>query len=152
MTLAASPSNEVTYVSAVRVHVLVESSVTSTVPTSVETVSPLAFSISPLIAPVNVEPLVRLSVKVESLPTRMVPSSVWPVALSVATLPAPLQPSAHTDNRMLAASSLTSFTPSRLMIALVLVTWKMWPFLLVSVPPVMLNDEVPLSASPDIDW
>ena len=75
MILEASPSNDEMYVSAVSVHVLSSSIETDTVPTSVETVSPSAFVISPLIAPVYDEPSVRLSVNSESSPTRIVPSS-----------------------------------------------------------------------------
>lgn len=55
MILEASPSKEVMYVSAVRVHVLVLSSLTLTVPTSVEIVVPFALMIAPSIEPLNVE-------------------------------------------------------------------------------------------------
>ena len=53
---------------------------------------------------------------------------------------------------MFSLSRFVISTPVRLMIAFVLVTWKTCPFLLVSVPPVMVNEDVPESASPDIDW
>ena len=43
-------------------------------------------------------------------------------------------------------------TPERVMMALVLVTWNTWPLRLVRVPPVMVKELVPLSASPDMDW
>lgn len=73
MILEASPSKEVMYVSAVRVHVLVLSSLTLTVPTSVEIVVPFALMIAPSIEPLNVEPFVRFSVSSESSPTLIIP-------------------------------------------------------------------------------
>ena len=45
-------------------------------------------------------------------------------ALRVAILPAPFQPSAHTERRIFSLSSFLMVTPLRLMIALVLVTWN----------------------------
>ena len=125
---------------------------TTTVPTSVETVSPLALVMFPPIVPVKLDPSVRLSVSCESLPTRIVPSRVWLVALSVAVFVSPFQPSAQTESRIFSESLLIIFTLSRLITAVVFVTWKTWPFLLVSVPPFIVNTDVPLSASPDIDW
>ena len=142
---------ELTYVSAVKFHSPVESSTTLTVPVSDETVLPLAFVILPLIVPVNVELSVSFSVSVESLPTRISPFRVCFAALSSAILEAPLHPSSQTERIMLSLSSFTSVTFSRLITAFVFVTWKMCPFLLVSVPPYILKDDVPDSASPDID-
>ena len=66
-------------------------------------------------------------------------------------MPAPFQPSSHTESSTFSASSLVISTPVRVMIAWVLVTWKTWPLLLVRLPPVMVKAEVPESASPDMD-
>ncbi len=125
---------------------------TETVPTSVETSSPEALTMLPSMLPAKCEPSVSSSVRLESLPTLIAPASCWAIALSAATLLPPLQPSAQTESRMSSASSLTTSTPSSVMTALVLVTWKTWPLLLVSVPPVIVKWLVPLAASPDMDW
>ena len=120
-------------------------------PRLVEMEEPLAFVIEPLILPVNLVESERLRVKVESEPTRISPVRVCPLALRVATLDAPFQPSSHTERRT--PSPLSSIvTPLRLMTAEVLVTWKMWPLLLTREPPVMEKVEVPLAASPDWLW
>ena len=79
------------------------------------------------------------------------PLRLWPTAFSSAMFEAPFQPSAHTLSRMSSASSLTSSTPVSVMTAWVFVTWNMWPFWLVRLPPVMVKWDVPLSASPDMD-
>ena len=112
--------------SPVKYHLLVSSRLTLTVPTSVETVAPLALTISPLMLPVKVVESEKLSVKVESSPTRISPVSSWPPALSVAIFEAPVQPSSHTDRRTPSPLSLI-VTPSKLMTALVFVTWKTCP-------------------------
>ena len=71
--MEALPEKEVIYVSAVKVHLLVESSVTLTVPVWLETVLPFAFVMFPLIAPVKSEPSAILRVSVESSPTKILP-------------------------------------------------------------------------------
>ena len=67
-------------------------------------------------------------------------------------LSAPDQPSAHTERSIFSASSFVIATPLSVMMASVFVTWNTCPFILVSEPPVIVNVDVPLSASPDIDW
>ena len=76
ITFSIFPSKLVIYVSAVRVHILVASRVTFTVPTSVEITVPLALVISPLTVPSNELPSVRFRFRVESLPTRIVYQNV----------------------------------------------------------------------------
>ena len=122
-----------------------------TVPTVVETVSPLALVISPKILPVKVELSEILSVKVELSPTRISPLKVCESALSVAIFDAPLQPSSQTDNKTLLLSALVMVTLLRLITALVLVTWKTCPLLLLRVPPLIEKVEVPSAASPLCD-
>ena len=106
----------------------------------------------PPMYPVKEEPPERSTVRSELLPTRTAPVSSWPLAFSAAVLLAPLQPSLQTESRTFPSSSFTSVTPLRVMTALVLVTWNICPFLLVRLPPVMVKLDVPLSASPDMDW
>ena len=112
--------------SPVRYHLLDESRLTLTVPTSLETVVPFALVMEPEILPVNVVESVRLSVKVESSPTKISPSKVCALALSVAIFDAPLQPSSQTLKITPSPLSLI-VTPLRLITALVLVTWKTCP-------------------------
>ena len=45
----------------------------------------------------------------------------------------------QTETRMLSLPSFTIVAPDRLMITSLFVTWNTWPFLLVSVPPVIVN-------------
>ena len=94
----------------------------------------------------------RFRVRAESSPTSTAPFNSWALAFRVAVLDAPLQPSSHTEISTFLSSSFSSVTPERVMMALVLVTWNRWPFRLVRLPPVMVKDELPLSASPDMDW
>ena len=148
---AALPENVVTYVSAVSDQVLVSSMETLTVPTSDETCVPAALMISPLTVPSKEEPFFRVMVRVELLPTSRAPAIFWASATSSAMLDAPLQPSSQTESRM-SLPSLTSFTPLSVMTAWVFVTWNICPLRLVRLPPVMVKEEVPLSASPDMDW
>ena len=61
---------------------------------------------------------------------------------------APVQPSSHTERRTPEPES-SIVTPSKFIMAVVFVTWKRWPLLLTSEPPVMEKVEVPLAASPD---
>ena len=150
MTLAAVPLNEVIYVSSSRYHLLVESRLTLTVPTSLETVVPALLVIEPLTAPVKVEPFVKFSVSVESSPTKISPSRVCSLALSVAMFDAPLQPSSHTLKRTPVPLSLI-VTFVKLITALVFVTWKTCPLVLLIVPFVIVKVEVPSAASPDCD-
>ena len=110
---------------------LVLSRVTETVPVSVETVPPEALTMLPSMLPVKLLPSVRLSVSLESPPTLIAPDRTCAMAFKVAVLLPPLQPSAQTESRMLSPSSLTMLTFFSVMTALVLVTWKTWPFLLV---------------------
>ena len=110
--------------SAVSVQVLLESILTDTVPTFVDTVSPSAFVMLPSIAPSKVDPFVRFNVNSESSPTRIVPERIWSSALSVAILLSPVHPSAHTERRMLSESALLMLTLERLMTAFVFVTWN----------------------------
>ena len=131
---------------------LFSSRVTDTVPVFVETVSPAALTMYPSTYPVKEDPSVRFSVREESLPTRMAPDSSCAEALRTAVFPPPVQPSPQTESRTFSASSFTIFTPSRVMTALVFVTWKTCPLRLVMLPPVMVKWLVPLSASPDMDW
>ena len=126
MTLAAVPSKESMYVSPVKYHLLVASSETLTEPRLVETEVPLALVIEPERFPVNLVESERLSVKAESLPTRISPVSSCPLALRVATLAAPLQPSSHTERSTPSPLSLI-VTPLRLITAVVFVTWKTCP-------------------------
>ena len=138
--------------SAVSVQVEVPSRDTCTVPAWVETTDPLALVISPDTAPVKAEPSVSSSVNVALLPTSTRPSRVCPLAFRTAVFPAPVQPSSQTERSTFPLSSLTIFTPLSVMTALVLVTWNTWPLFEVRLPPVMVKAEVPLSASPDMDW
>ena len=114
---------------------LVLSRVTETVPVSVETVPPEALtmlpSMLPSMLPVKLLPSVRLSVSLESPPTLIAPDRTCAMAFRVAVLLPPLQPSAQTESRMLSPSSFAILTFLSVMTALVFVTWKTWPFLLV---------------------
>ncbi len=127
------------------------SSVTSTLPTPVETVSPFAFVMLPLTAPVKAEPSVRFSVSAESSPTRISPESVCAFAFRVAVLLPPLQPTAHTESSTFELSVFVMATPESVITAPVLVTWNTWPLLLKRLPPVIVKEEVPPAASPDMD-
>ena len=121
-----------------------------TVPSDVETEEPLALVIEPEIFPVKVVESVKFSVNVESLPTKISPSRVCPLAFRVAMFDAPLQPSSHTLSKTPSPLSVI-VTPSKFITALVFVTWKTCPLLFMSSPPVIEKVDVPLSASPDID-
>ena len=129
---------------------LSESRLMLTVPTSLEIDVPALLLIVPLMLPVSVAPPVKLSVKVESSPTKISPSRTCPLALRVAIFDAPLQPSSQTLSRTPLPLSLI-VTPFRLIIAVVFVTWKRCPDLFINVPPVMEKVDVPSAASPDCD-
>ncbi len=128
------------------------SSVTATVPIDEDTEVPFALVMDPLIAPVSAEPLARERFSVESLPTRTAPERACALAFRVAMFEPPLHPSSHTEIRTLSLSSLLIATPESVITAVVFVTWNTCPLLLVRDPPLMVKEEVPLSASPDIDW
>ena len=136
--------------SPVKYHLLDESNETLTVPKLVEMDEPFAFVMEPERLPVNVDESEMLSVKVESLPTRISPVKICPLAFRVAMLDAPLQPSSQTDNKTPSPLSLI-VTPLRLITAAVLVTWKRCPDVLFRTPPVIEKLDVPLDESPDID-
>ena len=130
----------------VSVHVDAASSTTLTLPVCPEG----------LIAPLNSELLVMFRVKLDALSIIMSPSMSWPSALRV-TFP-PLLPDVpqlsivarkkHPDSSLLVMAML----PERVIVVVVLVTWKMSPTELIREPPVMVNLLEPFEASPDIDW
>ena len=93
-------------------------------PTLLETEEPEALVILPLIEALRVEESVKLNTKLESEPTKIVPERYCESALRVAALEAPLQPSSQTESKTASESLLLIVTFSRVITALVLVTWK----------------------------
>ena len=133
-----------TYEFAVSVHVEPEATVTLTVP----------FCPEVLIAPVKADFPDRLIVRVEALSTRILPARVWPVVFMV-TLP-PFEPELPQLSELARSkypdeSLLVMVTPERVIVVVVLVTWKISPLVLVILPPVMVKVLAPSDASPDWD-
>ena len=145
------PDRLLTEQSPVSSHTLSLPSVMFTVPMLVDTLVPLPLVMVPLVLPLNVDEPDSVIVSVESSPTSTSPSSVWSVALSVATLLAPDQPSSQTEMST-SSDEFVMSTPESAMVASVFVTWNVWPLLLVRLPPVIVKALVPSLASPDCDW
>ena len=139
--IVPSPERLVTYESPVSVHVEPDSIVMLTVPPSG-------------IAPLKLELSVRLMVSDDLLSTTISPSMSWPEALSV-TLPPLLPELFHfcpsARRKFPLASLFVMVTPDKSIVQVVFVTQNISPLALVMLPSVILNEELPLDASPDID-